>query len=156
MDFISLHRAPVADLSAAVAKALETNGFAALVVHSGTPQKRTLADDQYWPLRTTPHFQHWLPLAEPGCLLIVQPGKKPVLVKPPAQSIWEAPALPEGDWFWAAFEVVEAVPPLPQGRVAFVGDDLAAAAALKIADANPPALIRALDALRVRKTPYEI
>jgi len=37
-----------------------------------------------------------------------------------------------------------------------VGDDVAAAAALKIADVNPPHLVRALDALRVRKTPYEV
>src|SRR5947209_19037336 len=103
MDFISLHRAHVADLSRGAANALETTGFAAFVVHSGTPQKRTEADDQYWPLRPTPHFQHWLPLAEPGCLLIVEPGKKPVLVRPPLQSFWEAPAPPESEHIWASF-----------------------------------------------------
>src|SRR5437762_12345400 len=122
MDWEALHHDHVGKLLSGTARSLEKAGFSALAIHSGSALKRTLADDQYWPLRTTPHFQHWLPLAEPGCLLIVQPGKKPGLVKPPAQSIWEAPALPEGDWFWAAFEVVEAVPPLPQGRVAFVGD----------------------------------
>ena len=36
------------------------------------------------------------------------------------------------------------------------GDDASAAAGLKIADVNPPELVRALDALRVRKTPYEV
>ena len=36
------------------------------------------------------------------------------------------------------------MPPLP-GRAAFIGDDLAAAAALGIADVNPPALVQALD-----------
>ncbi len=156
MDLISLHGAHVAELSRGVAKALEAAGFAAMVVHSGTPQKRTEADDQYWPLRTTPHFQHWLPLAEPGCLLIVDPGKKPVLVRPPLQSFWEAPPPPESDHFWGSFDVVETVPAIPQGRVAFIGDDRLAAAALKIADVNPPALVRALDALRVRKTAYEV
>jgi Xaa-Pro dipeptidase len=156
MDFNTLHVAHVEELSRGLASALERTGFDALVVHSGTPLKRTDADDQYWPLRPTPHFQHWTPLAEPGCLLIVVPGHKPVLVRPPVQSFWEAPAAPETDHFWSSFEVVERVPELPAGRIAFVGDDARAAAELKIPDVNPPELVRALDALRVRKTPYEV
>jgi Xaa-Pro dipeptidase len=156
MDLGHLHRAHVEQLSREVAAALEKTGFTALAVHSGTPLKRTGADDQYWPLRPTPHFQHWLPLAEPGCLLMVVPGRKPVLVRPPVQSFWEASPAAESDHFWASFELVEAVPPLPAGRMAFVGDDGRAAAELKIADVNPPALVRALDRLRVYKTAYEV
>ena len=156
MDLFSLHRAHVQQLSAGVANALDRSGFAAMAVHSGTPVKRTEADDQFWPLRATPHFQHWLPLAEPGCLLIVAPGRKPVLVRPPQESFWEAPAPVETEHFWSSFEVVDRVPALPAGRVAFIGDDLRAAAALGIADVNPPGLVRALDALRVWKTPYEV
>src|SRR6266404_836463 len=156
MDFKELHRRHIEAVSRGVGAALDKTGFAALVVHSGTPQKRTDADDQYWSLRPTPHFQHWLPLAEPGCLLIAVPDRRPVLMRPPVQSFWEAPPAPESDHFWGSFEVVEAVPRLPAGRVAFVGDDASAAAALKIADVNPPELLRALDALRVRKTPYEV
>src|SRR5439155_5452483 len=156
MELRYLHRAHVEQLSREVAAALEKSGFDALAVHSGAPLKRTDADDQYWPLRPTPHFQHWLPLADPGCLLIVVPARKPVLVRPRPQSFWEAPAPPETDHFWDSFEVMDAAPAFPKGRVAFVGDDAAAAAALKIADVNPPALVRALDALRVYKTPYEV
>jgi Xaa-Pro dipeptidase len=156
MDVGNLHRAHVGQVSQRVADALEKCGFTALTVHSGTPVKRTDADDQYWPLRPTPHFQHWLPLAEPGCLLIVVPGRKPVLVRPQQQSFWEAPAPPETDHFWDSFEVVDAAPDLPAGRVAFVGDDATAAAALKIRNVNPPELVRALDALRVHKTAYEV
>ena len=155
MDLRYLHQAHVDQLSREVAAALDKTGFDALAVHSGAPLKRTGADDQYWPLRPTPHFQHWLPLAEPGCLLIVVPGRKPVLVRPPAQSFWEAPAPPEVDHFWPSFEVVEFAP-LPAGRVAFVGDEESAAAELKIADVNPPALVRALDGLRACKTAYEV
>src|SRR3989449_8365012 len=107
MDLGNLHRAHVGDLLRQVAPLLENGGFAGLVVHSGTPQKRTDADDQYWPLRPTPHFQHWLPLAEAGCLLIAVPGRRPVLVRPPVQSFWEAPPAPESDHFWGSFEVVE-------------------------------------------------
>src|SRR5438105_3727993 len=156
MDLRYLHREHVGELSRDIAAALEKTGFSALAVHSGAPLKRTDADDQYWPLRPTPHFQHWLPLAEPGCLLLVVPGRKPVLFRPPVQSYWEAPPPPQGDHFWASFEVVETVPPLPPGRVAFVGDEAGAAAELKIADVNPPAVVRALDRLRAHKTAYEV
>lgn len=156
MDLFSLHRAHVQQLSQRAAAVLERSGFSAIAVHSGTPLKRTREDDQFWPLRVTPHFQHWLPLAEPGCLLIVAPGRKPVLVRPAVASFWEATPPSETDHFWDSFEVLERVPALPAGRVAFVGDDAEAAAALGIAEVNPPDLVRALDALRVRKTPYEV
>src|SRR5437870_2485842 len=129
MDLPYLHREHVGELSRDIATALEKTGFSALAVHSGAPLKRTDADDQYWPLRPTPHFQHWLPLAEAGCLLIAVPGRRPVLVRPPVQSFWEAPPAPESDHFWGSFEVVETVPQLPAGRVAFVGDDAGAAVA---------------------------
>ena len=99
MDFVKLHRSHVADLSLGVAAALEKNGFSALVLHSGTPVKRTEADDQYWPLRPTPHFQHWLPLAEPGCLLIVSSGRGPILVRQTSQSFWEGPPATDSDHF---------------------------------------------------------
>jgi Xaa-Pro dipeptidase len=155
MDFVKLHRSHVEELSQGVAAALDENGFSALVLHSGTPVKRTGADDQFWPLRPTPHFQHWLPLAEPGCLLIISPGRRPVLVRQRVQSFWEGQPATDVDHFWSSFDVVEAISPLP-ARAAFVGDDTAAAALLKITEVNPPDLLQALDSLRVRKTPYEV
>ena len=154
----SLYGAHIAQLSKGTASALEKAGFAALLIHSGTPLKRTEADDNYWPLRPTPHFQHWLPLVEAGCTLLIVPGKKPRLFRPAELNIWEAPAPPESDHFWNAFEVSPGAAEAPPGRVAFIGDDLRAAAALGIAPAgvNPAGLIAALDQLRVRKTPYEM
>ena len=158
MDLESLYRAHIAQLSRGTAAALEKAGFAALLIHSGTPLRRTEADDNFWPLRTTPHFHHWLPLQEAGCTLLVVPGRKPRLFRPAELSIWEAPAPPESDHFWNAFDVSAAAPPVPPGRVAFVGDDRRAAQSLGIAGeaVNPPELVRALDQLRVRKTPYEV
>jgi Xaa-Pro dipeptidase len=154
----SLHRAHVEELQRGVAGALENAGFSALAIHSGTPLKRTETDDQFWPLRVTPHFQHWLPLAEAGCVLLVQPGKRPRLVRSPQQSFWETPAPPETDHFWSAFEVSEDARPLVPAGAAFIGDDLRAAEAMNIPEErrNPPALLAALDQLRVRKTEYEI
>ena len=156
-----LHRAHVSRLAADTAQALREHGYDALLLHSGTPQKRTQADDQYWPLRVTPEFQHWLPLSEPGCALAVEPGRTPRLLRLVETNFWEALAPPETDHFWAAFDVAQASSPaamrdlLPRGRVAFVGDDAAAAAAWGIAEVNPPSLVAALDQLRVHKTAYE-
>lgn len=156
MDIASLHRAHVEKLSQGTAAALEKWGYSALLIHSGTAVKRTGADDQYWPLRPTPHFQHWLPLAEPGCVLTVAPGRPPRLYRPADRSFWEAPAPPESDHFWGSFEVSTTRADIPAGRVAFVGDDAHAAEALGVTVVNPPDLLRELDALRVRKTPYEV
>src|SRR6267143_3302137 len=156
-----LHRAHVARLAAETAQALRQHGYDALVVHSGAPQKRTQADDQYWPLRVTPELQHWLPLAEPGCALVVEPGRKPRLLRLQETNFWEAPAPPDTDHFWGSFEVTEVGLQaamrdlLPRARLAFIGDEGAAADAWGIAEVNPPQLVATLDELRVHKTPYE-
>ncbi len=136
----------------------------AVVVHSGSLVKRSGFDDQYWPLRPVPHWQHWLPLAEPDGVLVVRPGRKTRLVRTASRSFWERPAPPESTAFEGLFEVVTVGDPARAkdsfggGRVAFVGEDAARAEAWGIAaDAvAPPELMRALDALRVTKTPYEI
>ena len=95
-------------LARRTAEALRENGLDAVAIHAGTPQKRTLADDQYWPLRPTPHFQHWAPLADPGSVVIVEAGKKPKLVRLLSTSYWENPAPPESDHFLGSFDLVEA------------------------------------------------
>src|SRR5437016_3569740 len=156
-----LHRAHVSRLAADTGQALGKHGDDALVVHSGAPRKRTQADDQYWPLRVTPEFQHWLPLMEPGCALVVEPGRKPRLLRLRETNFWEALAPPETDHFWGSFDVVEASSApamrdlLPRGRLGFIGDEAAAAEAWGIAEVNPPQLVAALDQSRVHKTPYE-
>src|SRR5712671_5289805 len=156
-----LHRAHVSRLASDTANALRQHGYDALVVHSGAPQKRTQADDQYWPLRVTPEFQHWLPLAEPGCALVVEPGRKPRLLRLRETNFWEALARPDTDHFWGSFDVTEVGSQaamrdlLPRARLAFIGDEAAAADAWGIAEVNPPQLVATLDELRVHKTPYE-
>ena len=84
----TLHMDHVAQLSRAAAQALATAGFDALVIHSGTPALRTRFDDNYWPLRPNPYLQHWLPLTEPGCALVVQAGRKPRLLRLLSSSYW--------------------------------------------------------------------
>ena len=159
-----LHADHVARLSRAAAQALAAAGFDALVIHSGTPALRTRFDDIYWPLRPNPYLQHWLPLAEPGCALVVQAGHRPKLLRLLSSSYWEAPAAPESAHLFQPFDLLELSQPaqlralMPGGRAAFVGEDLEAAAAWGFAEGavNPRPLLDALDQLRVRKTPYEV
>lgn len=152
----------VVDLGKRTAAALSNAGLDAIVIHSGSLKKRSDFDDQYWPLRPVPHFQHWCPLAHPDCALVIEGGKKPTLAWLKAVDFWEQPAKPESDHFIDAFHVVdtkrmEDVKTLvPRGRVAFVGEDATRAAACGIDAVNPKALIAELDALRVHKTAYEV
>jgi Xaa-Pro dipeptidase len=84
------------------------------------------------------------------------------MLRPTERSFWEDPAPPETDHFWSAFDVLEvpAAPAMrelmPKGRAAFIGDDVSAAASWGIDAVNPLDLVRALDQLRVHKTPYEV
>jgi Xaa-Pro dipeptidase len=160
----TLYREHVADLERRYGAALVEAGYDAVVIHSGSLKKRTDFDDQFWPLRPTPHFHHWLPLSEADCALIVRPGRRPTLLRLKITSFWEKPAKIEHDYFLESFEVLEIEKPedmkqhLPSTKFFYIGEDRARAASWDIAaDAiNPEALVARLDALRVRKTRYEI
>jgi len=138
--------------------ALAAHKLEALVVCSGAPQVKNRFDDQSWPLSPTPTFTHWCPLAEPDAYLIVRAGRRPTLVRTVVDDFWEAAAPPEADHFWDAFDVVTVEPGhagdvLPGGHVAVITRDVGAAPPGEV---NPPALVAALDAIRTRKTPYEV
>lgn len=162
-DFPALHRAHVEELGRRYAPLFARFGLDALVVHSGTAQKKTRYDDQYWPLRPNPHFQHWLALEEAGALLVVRPAGKPVLWRSTTFDFWEAPARFDRGLL-EPFEVCEVAGALPfseivasHERALYLGEDDAVAALLGLARADADGgLLAAIDALRVAKTPYEI
>jgi Xaa-Pro dipeptidase len=157
MDVAAAYAAHVAHLTTTYGDAITAAGYDALVIASGRPAEKNRFDDQSWPLSPTPAFLHWLPLVEADAYLVIRPGARPRLVRTAIDDFWEAPAAPEADHFWSAFELVEAkaadvAAHLPQGRVAFVTRDDEA----RTGDANPPALVHALDRIRTRKTEYEL
>jgi Xaa-Pro dipeptidase len=157
-----LYRDHVRTVEARYAGALAEAGFDVVIVHSGTPKKRTELDDQYFPLRPTPEFHLWAPLIEPDCFVVFESGKKTTLVWPECKSFWERPAPPDATYFTAMLDVRREDAPdlaLYAGkRVAWYGEDAARAAKLGLAAAavNPPALVAALDRGRILKTPYEM
>jgi Xaa-Pro dipeptidase len=154
----------VARLREAYDAALAAHGWDAVVIHSGSARKRTEFDDQYWPVRPVPHFQHWAALAEPDALLVVVAGRAPRFYRIDRFDFWEHPYQPESDHFLAHFDargvasLDDARAELPTGRVAFISDDPARAAMLGFTPEklNPPGLMGDLDALRTRKTDYEV
>lgn len=159
-----LYKAHVESLVTAYSKALSDSGYDAVVIHSGTPVKRSVFDDQFWPQRAVPHFQHWMPLVTPRSALVIEAGKKPAFLYFDVVDFWEQPPRPESDHFWPHFDVRTVKDPAkvkelrPAGkRTAFVGEDRSDAAAWGFSDAdvNPGELLKRLDALRVHKTPYE-
>jgi Xaa-Pro dipeptidase len=141
-------------------------GIDGVVIHSGSPQKKSAFDDQYWGLVVVPTYRHWLPLAVENCALWVRPGHKPVLFSNVDRSFWDGPAEVESDHFWSAFDVVdiksagEIRKALSRdvGRLAFVGEDRAFGASVGFAEDRlaPADLMRALDGTRVHKTAYEV
>jgi len=134
----------------------------ALVIHAGRPRLRTRFDDQYWPLRVVPHFQHWLPLVEADATLVIRAGHKPRLLRLAERNFWEQPA-PQAHDFWRAFFDEESFSDfeslrraLPTGTVAIVAEDDTEAARFGVGSANPPSLLHALDQLRTTKSAYEV
>ncbi len=162
-DFPALYRDHLAHLTAGYAAALEATRWDAVVIHSGSPAKRSQFDDQYWPLHPVPHFQHWLPLAEPDCALVIVAGQRPVLHRVATTSFWEGPAPFDAPHVWSQFnvrvarQIADVRDALPKGRVAFIGEDRTRAAVWGLPESaiNPPDLLLKLDALRVQKSPYE-
>jgi Xaa-Pro dipeptidase len=154
----------LAQLEAGYANVLAAAGFDAVVLHSGTPKKRSEFDDQHWPLRVTPHFQHWLPLAEAECALIIRPGQRPRLIWTKDTSFWEKSAPLEAQHWQASFEIVTVNSPdavkaeLPTGRVAFIGEEQARASAWGFSEpgVTPKVLVDRLDQLRTIKSAYEV
>jgi Xaa-Pro dipeptidase len=154
----------IADLVVRYAPILASAEVDSVVIHSGSPLKRTEFDDQFWPLRITPHFQHWLPLAQADCALVISPGRKPLLAWFKSTSYWESPPEPESRYFERAMDVrsvddVTSIKALiPAGRVAFIGEARAQAISWGIDETrvNPANLVGPLDRLRAFKTAYEV
>jgi len=106
----------------------------------------------------TPAYAHWCPLVEADAYVVIRPGARPRLVRTIVDDFWETASPPESSHFWPCFELVEvradqAGDALPGGKVAVITRDPGPGPSGAV---NPPGLIAALDALRTRKTAYEV
>jgi len=157
VDLSDLYAAHVRHLIDAQTAAMAAAGVDVLVLHAGSPALKDRFDDQHHPLRPTPAFAHWVPVADPDALVILRAGARPRLIRPRVDDFWEAPPAPPPDWVLAPFDVatVDAARiagEIPAGRRAIVSS---APPPWAEGDVNPPALLAALEETRTRKTEYE-
>lgn len=151
-------------LSHRYSTALESLGYRAALLHSGSPAMR-FADDQSHPYRANAPFKGWLPLTgAPESFLYFEPGRRPLLLFHNPRDYWHRPStLPQGPWV-DAFDVREietregarAFLPENLNRVAFLGEALPELSAWGIGEVNPLPLTNRLDYQRAAKTAYEI
>lgn len=162
-ELVSAYQAHVSHVAHLYHQAMDNHGAHTVVVHSGTLQKKSGFDDQYWSLRPVPHFQHWAPLAWPDCALVIERGKAARLLAWEDKSFWERWAQPDWAFLQSGLDVVHLADVanvrqhLAAGRVAFVGEDTSRAELWGVDPqwVNPADLVAELDEARVFKTRYE-
>lgn len=142
------------------ARALEAAGYDGALIPSGEPPMQ-FADDQPYPFKPNPRYRQWVPEATPGCLLAIQPGRRPLLLFRQESDYWHMPpATPEAAWTRAydlriVRDASEACAALPSGRRwAWLGEPSAAWDGL--GEPNPARVTASLDFQRAAKTPYEV
>ncbi|EHJ92040.1 Xaa-Pro dipeptidase [Vreelandella boliviensis] len=158
----NLQRDHIAHLQQAYSDILTNHGFDSLAIYSGHASVY-FADDHAPPFQTYGHFMHWVGLADvQHSWLIIQPEKRPQLYLYAPADFWHLPThLPEEPWV-EAFDVhlcSDKISPPLSGNTAIIGDieRLATSAQLALkADIHPEPVVKALDELRLFKTPYEI
>lgn len=154
----------LAVVCARTAPALETCGYAGLLVHSGS-LLTVFEDDRTYPFEVHAPFKVWTPLSDvPDCFVYFEPGSRPQLIFHRPTDYWyKSAALPHAYWTRhfdikaaADLDAARALLPKDLTRVAYIGDAFPALPVWNVGAVNPPKLIRHLDYGRATKTPYEL
>lgn len=139
---------------------LATLGYDGVLIYSGHPALH-FADDQQASFCSFGHFQHWTGQAGLAhSWLMIRPGQRPICYLHAPEDFWHLPVqLPNQAWT-EYFEVIPGrydAPPAPgSGRMAVIGDVSQGLADALGAQLNPPALLAALDEMRVHKSEFEV
>lgn len=160
-QFAEHHR----ELESRWSRALETTGFGAAVLHSGTPLVSFL-DDYEYAFRPNPLFLYWLPLTHHhDSVLLVRPGRKPLLAFYQPDDYWYLPPSDPQPWWADHFEIVvtrnadgwkSVVADHIDESTAAIGDAPSLTEVFPEARLNPERLVTELHVQRTRKTPYEV
>ncbi len=154
----------LASICTRTAHALETCGYSALLVHSGS-LLTVFEDDRTYPFEAHAPFKVWTPLSDvPDCFVFFEPGNRPRLVFNRPEDFWYKSAdVPQAYWtphfdIRPAADLAAARNHLPQNlsQVAYIGDALPELESWGIQAVNPRRLMRHLDYGRAAKTPYEL
>jgi Xaa-Pro dipeptidase len=154
----------LAVVAARTARALETCGYSALLVHSGS-LLTVFEDDRTYPFEAHAPFKVWAPLSDvPDCLVYFEPGRAPTLLFHQPTDFWYKVAdLPRA--YWTRHFDIHPTPniaaarthlPSNPGRVAYIGDEFPGLSEWGVGAVNPRRLMRHLDYGRAAKTAYEL
>lgn len=146
------------------ARALEAEGYDAVLLYSGSAPPVFL-DDQHYPFRVNAPFKIWAPLVDvPECFIYFEPGRQPLLAFHRPEDFWHKPAdLPRSYWT-AEFDIrpipgraeARTVLPADLSRTAYIGEPFPELASWGVRAVNPQGLLTRLDYERAIKTPYEV
>jgi Xaa-Pro dipeptidase len=158
------YAAHVAELGRRYAEAARAGGFDAVAVGSGILEYRFL-DDQAHRFVASPHFLQWVPLEEhPGSAVIVEPGRRPVLVVYQPEDYWhQPPALPPEE-LAREFDLevirkpgdIAGLLPAAGKRLALLGPEAQWTGLAGEAARNPEAVVNFLHYHRATKTAWEV
>jgi len=87
-------------------KALMEQGVGLLALFAGSLEY-FWADDMTKSFRTTPHFQHWLPITSEEHMLLIEPGKKPLLLYFHPNDYWHEHKALEASFWTDYFQIEE-------------------------------------------------
>lgn len=143
-------------------KALQAEGYDAVLIHAGS-KLASFLDDYEYPFRCNPHLLWWLPLTHHhDSALLIRPGRRPKLYYYQPDDYWYSPPADPDSWWADEFEVVSVrdVDAWKQAgineRTAYIGDAPALAEVVNHTQLNPARLLNRIHLERTRKTPYEV
>ena len=154
----------LAAVAARATRALETCGYSALLVHSGS-LLAIFEDDRTYPFEAHAPFKVWAPLSDvPDCFVYFEPGKRPTLMFHRPEDFWhKAVDIPSAYWtkhfdIRSASNLAATRRSLPPSlaEVAYIGDTFPDLSSWGVKTVNPRPLMRHLDYGRAAKTPYEL
>ena len=156
------YQSHVAELQQHWEKALQAEGYNAVLIHAGSKLVSFL-DDYEYPFRCNPHLLWWLPLTHHhDSALLIRPGRRPKLFYYQPDDYWYLPPADPESWWADEFEVVavrDADGWKQAGintQTAYIGDAASLAESVVAAQLNPPRLLNRIHLERTRKSAYEI
>ncbi|MBE0404552.1 Xaa-Pro dipeptidase [Halomonas citrativorans] len=152
----------IVHLQHAYEQVLAKYGFDSLVIYSGHASHH-FADDHATSFQTYGHFMHWVGLADiQHSWLVIQSGKKPQFYLHAPADFWHQPTqLPDEPWLSVidVHQCTQALAPPVEGRSVVIGDIASTTPDIQQAlnaETASNEVVRALDELRMFKTPYEV
>jgi len=146
------------------AQALESCGYAGLLVYAGSPLT-VFEDDRTYPFEANAPFKVWVPLSDaPGSFVWFEPGSAPRLIIERPQDYWYKPPQPPRGYWVRHFDLhtvteragARALLPADLSRAAYIGDAFEGLDEWGIGAINPRPLMGRMDYARATKTPYEL